>query len=177
MKVMVQDRGDVGLEVLQERTDNMVRAGNQTQGLTGLFTIYKANSPQLFVDIDRDKCQQQGVRLGDVFATLQASLGSRYVNDFNQFGRTWQVIVQADGQYRDEVEDTFNLGIRNRDGRIVPLRSVATIEDISSPLVLTRYNMYPSAAINGNMIPGFSTGQGRAAVENLARRELPPTMA
>ncbi|MFN8706981.1 MAG: efflux RND transporter permease subunit, partial [Planctomyces sp.] len=177
MNVMVQDRGDAGLAVRQERTDTMVRAGNQTQGLTGLFTIYKANSPQLFVDIDRDKCQQQGVRLGDVFATLQASLGSRYVNDFNQFGRTWQVIVQADGQYRDEVEDTFNLGIRNRDGRIVPLRSVATIEDISSPLVLTRYNMYPSAAINGNMIPGFSTGQGRAAVENLARRELPPTMA
>jgi multidrug efflux pump len=87
------------------------------------------------------------------------------------------VIVQADSRFRDEVEDTGNLGIRNREGQILPLASVASIREISSPLVLTRYNMYPAAAINGNTLPGFSTGQGRSAVESLASRELPPSMA
>lgn len=176
-KVMVEDRGDGGLTSLQKETDNLVEKGNQQAGLTGLFTVYKANSPQLFVDIDRDKCQQQGVPLGDVFATLQASLGSRYVNDFNQFGRTWQVIVQADSRFRNEIEDVRRLGVRNASGAMVPMGSLATVEEISGPLVLTRYNMYPAAAINGNTASGFSTGQGMEALENLAARELPGSMA
>ena len=104
-KVMIEERGEVDLNELQVQTDNIVAKGNTTPGLTGLFTVYKANSPQLYAQIDREACLQQGVPLGDVFATLQAYLGSRYVNDFNRFGRTWQVVVQADAEFRDQIED------------------------------------------------------------------------
>lgn len=176
-KLMVEDRGDVGLEMLQQQTDNLVQKGNTQPGLTGLFTVYKANSPQLFVDIDREKCQQQGILLADVFATLQASLGSRYVNDFNRFGRTWQVIVQADSQFRDEIEDVRQLAVRNAHGQMVPVGAIAQVREISGPLVLTRYNMYPAAAINGNTLRGFSTGEALNAVERLAAAELPGSMA
>lgn len=177
-RLMVEDRGDVGLEMLQKQTDNLVAKGGAPEtSIDRPNTVYKANSPQLFVDIDRDKCQQQGVKLGDVFATLQASLGSRYVNDFNRFGRTWQVVVQADSQFRNEVEDVKRLGVRNASGQIVPLGSVAVVREVSGPLVLTRYNMYPAAAINGNIKPGFGTGYVLDEYERLAKTELPSSMA
>ena len=176
-KLMVEDRGDSGLVGLQKQTDNMVAQGNKQGGVTGLFTVYKANSPQLYADIDREKCLKQGVPLGDVFATLQAYLGSRYVNDFNKFGRTWQVIVQADQKFRNEIEDIDRLKVRNRHGEMVPLAALGKVKLIDSPLVLTRYNMYPAAAINGNTSAGFSTGQGINIIENLANHELPRSMA
>lgn len=176
-KFMVEDRGDNGLLELEKQTLALVDKGNKVPGLTGLFSIYKANSPQLFVDIDRDQCLKQGVGLNEMFGTLQAYLGSRYVNDFNQFGRTWQVIVQADSKFRNDVEDVKKLKVRNLRGHMVPIGSLATVKYISGPLVLTRYNMYPSAAINGNTAPNFSTGQAIAAMEDVARRELPPSMS
>ncbi|WP_373653432.1 efflux RND transporter permease subunit [Schlesneria sp. DSM 10557] len=178
-KLMIEDRGEVGLKVLQEQTDNIVSQGNKpsASALTGLFTVYKANSPQLFVDIDRRACLTQGISLNDVFGTLQAYLGSRYVNNFNRFGRTWQVVVQADSQFRDEIQDVGRLRVRNRMGEMVPLAAIASVREISSPLVLTRYNMYPAAAINGNVEPGFSTGQAIEQVEALTRTELPNTMS
>ncbi len=172
-KIMVEDRGDLGPAVLQEQTDNLIAKGAEVGAVTGLFTVYKANSPQLFVDVDRDACLQQGVNLGDLFATMQGYLGSRYVNDFNRFGRTWQVIVQADRAQRDTIEDFRRLMVRNRHGRMVPLGSVARVRLAGGPLVLTRYNMYPAAAINGSVSAGVSTGQGIQALEDLARRELP----
>lgn len=176
-KIMVEDRGDAGLEALEVETKKLIEKGNATLGLTGLFTVYKANSPQLFIDVNRDACLAQGVNLGDVFGTLQATMGSRYVNDFNRFGRTWQVVVSADSQFRDEIDDIKRLMVRNSRGQMVPIGTLATVEPISNPLVLTRYNMYPAAAINGNVAMGFSTGEANAALENLARSELPNSMA
>jgi multidrug efflux pump len=176
-KIMVEDRGDLGLEFLQEQTDNLVKKGNEAAGLTGLFTVYKASSPQLFVDVNREACLSQGVNLSDVFGTLQAYLGSRYVNDFNRFGRTWQVVVQADGPYRDEIEDVRKLMVRNRQGKMVPLGTLCEVKPMGGPLVLTRYNMYPAASINGNVKQGVSTGEGIKQLEAIARAELPPSMA
>jgi multidrug efflux pump len=176
-KIMVEDRGDLGLEFLQEQTDNLVAKGNAQPGLTGLFTVYKASSPQLFVDVNRDACLSQGVNLSDVFGTLQAYLGSRYINDFNLFGRTWQVVVQADSHYRDEIEDVKKLTVRNRNGKMVPLGTLCEVRPNGGPLVLTRYNMYPAAAINGNVKQGVSTGEGIRQLEALARNELPQAMA
>jgi hydrophobe/amphiphile efflux-1 (HAE1) family protein len=176
-KIMVEDRGDLGPTLLQQETDNLVQKGNELGPLTGLFTVYKATSPQLFVDVDRDACLQQGVNLNDLFTTLQGYLGSRYVNDFNRFGRTWQVIVQADQTQRDAVDDVRRLMVRNRTGGMVPLGALARVRLAGGPLVLTRYNMYPASSINGNVASGVSTGQGIAALESLARRELPSSMS
>jgi multidrug efflux pump len=176
-KLMVEDRGDLGLVELQRQTDNLVAKGNETAGLVGLFTVYKVDSPQLYVDVDRKACLQQGISLGELFDALQSYLGSRYVNDFNRFGHTWQVIVQADTKFRDQVDDVRKLRVRNRAGDMVPLGTLASVSSVGGPLVLTRYNMYPAAAINGNAAPGFSTGQAIAAFEGLAARELPQSMS
>ena len=129
------------------------------------------------VDVDRDACIAQGLNLGDVFGTLQGYLGSRYVNDFNMFGRTWQVVVQADMQYRDRPEDVRKLKVRNRDGNMVPLGSVASVAPIGGPLMITRYNMYPATSITGNVAPGVSSGDGIRILERVANAELPSTMA
>jgi hydrophobe/amphiphile efflux-1 (HAE1) family protein len=183
MKLMVEDRGDVGLTVLQDQTDNLIKMGNETKDdkdqsqLTGLFSAFNVNAPQLYVDIDREACIAQGLNLGDVFGTLQGYLGSRYVNDFSMFGRTWQVVVQADQQYRDRPEDVKKLKVRNRDGAMVPLGSVATVRTKSGPLMITRYNMYPAAAITGNVVPGVSSGEGIRILAEVANAELPSTMA
>ena len=171
-RFMVEDRGELGLLALQEQTDKLVALGNKTVGLTGLTTVYNAKSPQLFIDIDREQCLQMGVSLGDLFATLQGYLGSRYVNDFNRFGRTWQVIVQADSESRNQIEDVPQLRVRNQKGEMVPIGTLATVKQIAAPLVLTRYNMYPAAAINGNVAKGFSTGQAIQSLEGLVNREL-----
>lgn len=186
-KIMIEDRGDVGLEMLQAQTDNVIDKSRQVEKkadgeavpnpISGMFTVFKANSPQLFADVDRDACLMQGVNLGDVFGTMQAYLGSRYVNDFNRFGRTWQVIVQADARFRNEVEDVRKLRVRNIHGHMVPLGTVSTVREISGPLVLTRYNMYPAAAVQGNVTAGFSTGQANEALERLCKRELPQSMS
>jgi len=177
-KMMVEDRGDVGLTELQVHTDNLVEKGNDVKDrVTGLFTVYNANSPQLFADVDREKCLKEGVSLGDVFSTLQAYLGSLYVNDFNKFGRTWQVIIQADQKFRSEVDDVRKLRVRSTKGKMVPLGSLATVRMVGGPLVLTRYNMYPAAAIQGNAATGISTGQALATMEEVARREFPRSMS
>ncbi|MFO0918540.1 MAG: multidrug efflux RND transporter permease subunit [Planctomycetaceae bacterium] len=177
-RLMIEDRGEGGLLNLQQQTDNIIELANKPPSpVVGNFTVYKANSPQYYVDIDRDACFQKGVELAEVFATLQTDLGSRYVNDFNRFGRTWQVKVQADSQFRNDVPDVARLTVRNRDGLMIPLGTICSVRDTSSPLVLTRYNMYTAAAINGNTAPGVSTGQGLTAMEQICRRELPRNMS
>jgi multidrug efflux pump len=186
-KFAVEDRGDVGLEELQKRTDALIRAANKkptaedptgTPGLTGMFTVFRANSPQLFVDVNREQCFALGVQLSDVFDTLQIYLGSLYVNDFNKFGRTWQVNVQADDRFRSRIEDVKRLKVRNAQGGMVPLGTVCTVRLKNGPLLVGRYNMYPAAAVLGSAAPGYSSGQAVQILEDLVKKELPrQTMA
>ncbi|MFO0892712.1 MAG: efflux RND transporter permease subunit, partial [Isosphaeraceae bacterium] len=147
------------------------------RAVQGLTSVFRANVPQVYLDVDRTACMLKGVELRDVFTTLQAYLGSLYVNDFNRFGRTWQVIVQALPRYRDQKEDISRLQVRNRQGTMVPLGAVAKVREINGPLVLTRYNMYPAASINGSAAPGVSSGSAIGAMEGLADRELPQAMS
>jgi multidrug efflux pump len=175
-KIMIEDRGNEGLETLQQQTDDLIRTGNEQPGLVGLFTVFRANTPQLYIDIDRTKCKMMGVAMNDVFDTLQVDLGGLYVNDFNQFGRTWQVNVQADTAFRMQPEDVRRLQVRNDKGQMVPLGAVAVVESVGGPFVITRYNMYPAASINGASVPGMSSGQVIAKIEQLADKQLPGSM-
>ena len=143
----------------------------------GLAAVFRANVPQVYLDVDRDAVLVKGLELRDVFQSLQAYLGSLYVNDFNRFGRTWQVVVQAMPRYRDQLDDISRLQVRNKQGTMVPLGAVAKVQEINGPLILTRYNMYPAASINGNAYPGVSSGTAIQAMERLAARELPQAMS
>ncbi len=140
--------------------------------LVGVFSVFRANAPELYVDLNRSQCMTMDVPLADAFNTLQVYLGSVYVNDFNRFGRTWQVVAQADARFRNEVEDVKQLKVRNRQGAMVPIGALATVEQRNGPFILTRYNMYSAAAINGNAGPGVSSGQAIDLMQNLADREL-----
>jgi multidrug efflux pump len=173
----VLDRAGVREPAERARVDGLIVAAARVRELTGLMTVFRANAPQLYVDVNREQASKMGVQLSDIFMTLQVYLGSMYVNDFNKFGRTWQVVVQAEGPFRDEIEDVRRLRVRNADGGMVPLGAVATVREINGPLLLTRYNMYPAAAVNGNSAPGVSSGQAIKLVDALARRELPHAMA
>ncbi len=176
-KYVVEDRGDLGLVALENQANKVIDECNRTPGLLPQFTVFRANSPQLFVDVNRAQCSMMEVELQAVFDTLQVYLGSLYVNDFNKFGRTWQVIVQADAPFRNEVEDVKNLKVRNAKGGMVPLGAVATVKEINGPLLVTRYNMYPAAIVNGAAAPGVSSGDGINLVQGVADRTLPRDMA
>jgi multidrug efflux pump len=145
--------------------------------LTGVFAIFTVQYPQLFVDVNRDQCHAIGLTLGDVYDTLQVYLGSRYVNDFNLFGRTWQVIVQAEPQFRNRVSDVGRLRVRTPNGQTVPLGTLATVKEIAGPLVVTRYNLYPASFIQGDTQPGVSSGQAIQEMERVANTTLPKNMA
>jgi multidrug efflux pump subunit AcrB len=175
-KLMVEDRGDLGLDALQNETDGLIGKAREGKSLAGIFTLFRANVPQLYVDVDRVKCKQYGVKLQDVFGTLQVNLGGAYVNDFNRFGRTWQVNAQAESSFRVEAESVRNMQVRNDQGEMVKLGSVARIEDATGPVMVTRYNMYPSAAVNGNPAPGVSSGDTIKYMESLAGETLPRQM-
>jgi multidrug efflux pump len=176
-KFFVEDRGEVGLRTLQGQTENMVEKAKQQPGLTGVISVFHADTPQLFADVNRAECLTQGVELTDVFDTMRVYLGSRYVNDFNRFGRTWQVVIQADARFRNDLDDVKRLKVRNNKGAMVPLGSLATIKEVTGPQVLTRYNMYPAASINGNAASGVSTGDAIAIMQQLAEQELPASMS
>jgi multidrug efflux pump len=174
-KLMVEMTGDVNLETLQAQADDLAARGNQTPGLVGLFSIFRARTPQLYVNVDRTKVKTMGVDLTSVFDALQAYLGAYYVNDFNRFGRTWQVNVQADAPFRTDAEAVKQLKVRNSSDDMVPLGSVADVQDSTGPVQVVRYNMFPAAPINGAARPGMSTGEVLAAMEELARK-LPRNM-
>jgi multidrug efflux pump len=176
-RLMIEDRGDIPAEVLQGQTENLIEKGNQQPGLVGLRTVFRTTSPQLFVKVNPAACSAQGVEVRDVYAVMQASLGARYVNDFNLLGRTWQVNVQADPRFRNEPGDITRLRVKNKAGQLVPLGAVAEVREVTGPLVYSRYNMYPAAAINGSVAPGVSSGDAVAVLEALAKRELPGNMA
>jgi hydrophobe/amphiphile efflux-1 (HAE1) family protein len=172
-KLMLEDRGDMGLDVLQGQADQLAERANQQPGLVGVINTFRADAPQLYVDIDRTKCKMMGVELSDVFNTLQYYLGGYYVNDFNQFGRTWQVNVQAEARYRLTAAGVKQLKVRNNRGEMIPIGTVADIKDTTGPVLLTRYNMYPAAGINGAWLPGVSSGQVIQTMERLAAETLP----
>ncbi|MBL8800293.1 MAG: multidrug efflux RND transporter permease subunit [Planctomycetia bacterium] len=174
---VLEDRGDLGPVALQQQVENLVRKGNETPGLTGLFAAFRANVPQLKIEPDKRQCMTRGISLRDFSDTLRIYEGSLYINDFNQFDRTWQVIVQADYGFRDQVSDLKRLKIRNREGQMVQVGSVADVREVNGPLVLTRYNMYPAATINGAAAPGYSSRQAIDLMRELADRELPGAMA
>ena len=145
--------------------------------MVGLFTVFKTNSPQLVVNVDPNACLTRQVDVGDVYATLQGTMGSRYANDFNRFGRTWQVNVQAEPRFRDQVEDVPPAEGAEPAGDMVPLGALLEVKQKSGPLVITRYNMYPAAAVNGNVSPGTSTGDAIGMLEQLAEQQLPERMS
>jgi multidrug efflux pump len=176
-KLMVEDRGNSGFDMLQGQADNLADLGNQQPGLVGLFNGFRANTPQLYVDIDRTKCKSLGVPLGDVFDALQVFMGGYYVNDFNFSGRTWQVNLQADKQFRVDAEYVRQLQVRNQQGGMVPLGTLADIRDNTGPVSITRYNMYPAAAINGTSLPGVSSGTVIRTMEELANQNLASSMS
>jgi len=174
--MMLQDRGGVGLNQLQTMAQEMVSHGNAQPGLTGLYTSIRTNVPQLFVDVDRTKVKSLGVPLGGVFQTMQAYLGSAYVNDFNKFGRTYQVRIQADAAHRSQPGDIALLQVRNQEGAMLPLGTVVDISREFGPQVISRYNMYPAASIKGNAATGYSSGQALALMADMAKSKLPASM-
>jgi multidrug efflux pump len=176
-KLMIKATGDVNFDALQARADNLAAQANQQPGLVGWFNGFRARTPQLYVDIDRTKAKTMGVPLTEVFDALQAYLGSFYVNDFNRFGRTWQVNVQADAPFRTDADIVRQLKVRNADGDMVPLGSVADIRDSAGPVTITRYNMFPAATLTGASLPSVSTGDVLRTMERLADKELPRSMS
>jgi len=178
-KLVIQDRGDLGFNEI-EGTANRIVAHSQApphdKRLKGLFTSFRANTPWLYLDIDRDKAKLAGVNIAELFNTLQVYLGSLYINDFNRFGRTWQVNVQGDASFRKQISDLTGLRVRNERGGMVPLGSIAKVRDSRGPGMIIRYNLYPSATINMNPAPGTSSGQALDAMEKLVDPELPHAM-
>jgi len=173
-KLQIQDRTNAGIDALRQTNADLIAKGNQQPGLTGLFTTFRSNVPQLFVDVDRTRVKAMGVPLKDVFDTLQIYLGSLYVNDFNQFGRTYQVVAQADSDFRMRPEDIAELKTRNLQGGMVPLGSLIDVKEITGPDKITRYNMYPAAEISGGTLPGVSSGQAIEIMNKVIKAELPP---
>ena len=173
-KLQIQDRANAGTDALQTITNDLIAKGGKQPGLVGLFTTFRAGVPQLFLDVDRTRAKSMDVPLKDVFDTLQIYLGSLYVNDFNSFGRTYQVVVQADSEFRMKPSDIAELKTRNAQGGMVPLGSLMSVKEITGPDKITRYNMYPAAEINGSTLPGVSSGQAIAAMDKLMDAELPP---
>ncbi|MHC5002815.1 MAG: efflux RND transporter permease subunit [Planctomycetota bacterium] len=174
--MQLQDRGGVGLGTLEQVANEFVADGNAQTGLTGMYSSFRANVPQLFVDIDREQVQAMGIPLQDVFDALQAYLGSAYVNDFTLFGRIYQVKAQADSLFRAQPEDIEQLEVRSRTGEMVPLGSLVDVQRIVGPQLVTHHNIYSSARINGRAAPGFTSGQALGVLESMASQKLPVAM-
>jgi multidrug efflux pump len=173
----IEDRGNLGYGALQSAVQSMQGAGAQTPGLGFINSSYQANVPQLDAEVDRVKAKAQGVPLTELFDTLQTYLGSAYVNDFNLFGRTWQVIAQADGQYRDSVEDIANLRTRNDRGEMVPIGSMVKVTETFGPDPVIRYNGYAAADLLGESDPSvLSSAEAMEKIEELAAQVLPNGM-
>jgi multidrug efflux pump len=176
-KIMVEDRGGMGLEPLQKQTDALVGKLQHNPAVVGVLSQFRSNTPQLFLDVDRTKCQALGVAINDVNLTMQIFLGSLYVNSFNEFGRHWQVTAQAEGRFRRQPEQVGLLEVRNNLNEMVPLSTLMTLREINGPVTVTRYNLYASAAVSGIVPPAVSSGDAIAAVDTAAEQTLPRAMA
>ena len=175
-ELMLQDRGAAGVQQLQTIADDLAFEGNRNPVLARVNNSFRANVPQLYLDLDRTKAKTLGIPLSDIFDTLQAYLGSAYVNDFNIFGRTYRVMIQADAQFRSRVEDIRSLEVRDQAGNMIPLGTLMAVEDTVGPQAITRYNLYPAASITGSPRPGFSSGEAVASMQSLSSRLLPTSM-
>ncbi|HRJ10477.1 MAG TPA: efflux RND transporter permease subunit [Prosthecobacter sp.] len=173
-KLMIQDRGDQGYAALYQATQALVGAAYGSGRLHQVYSGYTVNVPQLEADVDREKAKMQGVPLANLFETLQINLGSLYVNDFNRFGRTYQVIAQAEPQFRDDVKDITRLKTRNMSGDMVPIGSLIKVSESFGPDRVTHYNGVLAADLNGAPLPPLSSGQGEAVITELAEKNLPP---
>jgi HAE1 family hydrophobic/amphiphilic exporter-1 len=169
-KMMVQDRGGLGLAQLEEAASTVIDQARQSPGLVGIYTTFSSKTPQIYLEIDRTKARMLNVPLSTVFDALQINLGSIYVNDFNVFGRVYQVTAQADVPFRLERPDILNLKVRSSTGALVPLGTLLTIRDITGPDLVQRYNLYPAIPVNGNALPGVSSGQALSSMEAIARQ-------
>jgi HAE1 family hydrophobic/amphiphilic exporter-1 len=176
-QMMVEDRASLGLAELQRITSELVQAGNAQPNLQRLATTFSFRSPQLYLDIDRTKAESLHVLPADVFNTLQGYLGAAFVNLFNKFNQVFQVYIQADSAYRLRAADMRNLFVRNQNGEMVPLNALLEVRQTQGTELVTRYNLYPAAAIFGSAAPGFSSGQALGLMEQLAAQTLPQGMA
>ena len=176
-KLQLEDRNGLGFKALDEATKAFLAKAYQTPELAGLYSSYQINVPQLYADLDRVKARQLGVAVTDVFETLQIYLGSLYVNDFNAFGRTYSVRIQADANYRSHAEDIGKLKVRSQSGEMIPLSALLKVEQTVGAERAIRYNGFLSADINGNPAPGFSSGQAQTAIERIAQETLPAGIA
>jgi len=171
--MQLQDRGGVGMEALAQAAQALVDAAGAQPDLERVSSGLRASVPYLYVDVDREKVKQMGMSLQDVFDALQTNFGSAYANDFNRFGRTYQVRVQAEGTARATPDDLLALRLRRASGEIVPLRALATVEERLGPATIVRHNLYPAASIKGGAAPGSSSGQAIATIEETLARTLP----
>jgi multidrug efflux pump len=176
-KLQIEDRADAGPQALFAALSEALGKANKDPSLGGAFSTYQINVPQLDIDVDRVKAKRENVKLSDVFETLQVYLGSLYVNDFNRFGRTYQVVAQADAPFRAQLDDVMPLKTRNASGEMVPLGSVINVSRSFGPDVVQRYNAYTSADINGGPAPGYSSGQAQAAMAKILDATLPRGMS
>ena len=176
-QMMVQDRQSLGLPELQRAAAELTQRANARPGLQGLATTFSYRSPQLYLNIDRTKAQSLQVPPSAIFDTLQAYLGSSFVNLFNRFNQVFQVYIQADSAYRLRPDDLRNLYVRNQNGEMVPLNALIDVKQVQGTELVTRYNLYPAASVFGSAAPGFSSGQALAAMEQLAVEALPQGMA
>ncbi|MDO8535290.1 MAG: efflux RND transporter permease subunit, partial [Xanthobacteraceae bacterium] len=176
-RMMIEDRAGRGPQALQATVYAMMGRAAQTPGVAQVFSLFEISTPQLYLDIDRTKAQLLGVNVPDVFNALQVYIGSSYVNDFNLFGRTFRVTVQAEDRYRLDPNDVLKIRVRNSRGDTVPLGSFTTVSDRSGPYRVPRYNLYPAAELDGAAAPGFSQGQAIEIMEKLAAETLPDGFA
>jgi HAE1 family hydrophobic/amphiphilic exporter-1 len=171
--VRLQDRAGVGRQQMQQFVDELTHDGNAQTRLRNVASAYRAAVPQIYADIDREKAKKLGMSLQDVFNTLSVDLGSNYVNDFNKYGRTWQVNVQAEGQFRHRADQVQLLQVRNAAGDMIPLGSIMKAKESLGPDRVIRYNLFPAAAVNGTNAPGTSTGEALALVEDMIKGKDP----
>jgi HAE1 family hydrophobic/amphiphilic exporter-1 len=173
MELLLQDTLSRPPSELAAVLNNFIVEANQQRSLSGVFSTYRANVPQYFIDVDRVKAKTLGVPLNEIFVTLQAQMGSLYINDFNKFGQTYKVIMQAESKYRSDLNDLGHFYVRSEDREMLPLATLATTEPILGPDISQRYNLYRAATVRGNPAPGYSTGQAMAAFDELAAQILP----
>jgi hydrophobe/amphiphile efflux-1 (HAE1) family protein len=173
-KMMLQDRAGLGSEALSKAAQTLVGAANKDPSFAGVFTLFGTRSPSVYADIDREKAEKVGLTPTDVFNTLQVYLGSQYVNDFNYLGRTYQVIAQADGSFRQDPQDIARLKARNGSNEMVPVGTVARLKSVNAPYRVPRYDLFPAAEVMGVAAPGVATGTALHRMEELAHEVLPP---
>ncbi len=173
-KLQIQDRTDQGYEALATAVQKVLQKAQSSPELMSVYSNYNISYPQLFANIDRTKAEQLGVSVDEIFTALQTYLGSMYVNDFNRFGRTYQVVAQADKEFRAEPSDIGNLQVRNLNGQMIPLGTMLSVEETFGPEIASRYNAFRAADINGDAAPGYSSVQAQEAITKILKENLPP---